>query len=587
MSGLGRLCIWGWVALGFLLLAGEVAAQPKALEEQMAAVLRYAGLEPSPADVATITEAWARAQQLGGTTAERQFAFRELYLEYSKLQGQDLSSRPQALDALARFATSTFEAGGRMDLRLPEPRGKPTGNYLHVETRGSGPIALLLISDLGVDGRKLYDSFVQRNQEVYTMHIVTLPYAGKARRLPWPEKLDYAARHWLSQIEGELLALLDQPKLRAAVVVGTAAGGYFATRLALLRPQRVRGAVVVDALVNMPMRSRSSPDAPAKPADRLARLRAVAPAPQLFPYARVPGAEELRSLIADPNSTHPTARNWMAFAVKDQVLSRAWTYEALSTGFFLAGFEYQWELFTTDLSDELRSLSVPLLAMGAIHDDGSPRQSPPSLSQWEEIKLANPHVPLTIVAFADARSYLSVECPEEFDRALADFIAKRPVQGKTGFILPRASPRAAAMQAFGSAEVQVTYGRPAVKDREIWGTLVPYGRVWRAGANEATTFTFSSDVRVEGHDLSAGTYTFFVVPEKQEWIVIFNKVSRQWGAFNYNQDFDALRFAAKPEEAPHAEYLSYHLVPIRPNGVEVTLAWEKRRIAFRVEASSK
>ena len=83
---------------------------------------------------------------------------------YNKLQGRDLSSRPQVLDGLTQFVTTTFEGGGRMDLTLPEPRGKPAGNYLHVETRGRGPTPLLLISDLGVDGRNLYDSFTQRQQ---------------------------------------------------------------------------------------------------------------------------------------------------------------------------------------------------------------------------------------------------------------------------------------------------------------------------------------------------------------------------------------------------------------------------------------
>ena len=90
------------------------------------------------------------------------------------------------------------------------------------------------------------------------MHIVTLPYAGDARPLPWPEKLDYAARPWLSQIERELLAMLDQPRMKGVTVVGTSAGGYFAARLALLRPKQVRAAVLVNALVNTSMRARAT-----------------------------------------------------------------------------------------------------------------------------------------------------------------------------------------------------------------------------------------------------------------------------------------------------------------------------------------
>ena len=554
------------------------------VQSRMAAVLHYTGVaNPPPEDVARMAELWTTAQDSGGAPEQRRTALAELLVLYAKLHGQELPAA--AKQSYAQFAAPLFAAGGQMDLRLPEPRGKPAGNYLHVETRGSGPTVLLLISDLGVDGRKLYESFVRRNERVYTMHVVTLPFAGAARPLPWPEKLDYAARPWLSQIERELLALLDLPRMKGAVVVGTSAGGYFATRLALSRPKQVRAVVVVDALVNMPMRSRSSPDAPALLSERLARLRAAAPMPQLFPYAPVPPAEELRRLIGNPNSTHPTARNWMAFAVKDRSHSEAWTFEALSTGFFVTGREYQGEMFTTDLTEELRNLSVPLLAMGAIHDDGSPRQSPPSLSQWDEIKLRNPQVPLTVVAFEDSRSYISVEYPDEFDRALADFLAGRAVHAKEGFSLPRASPRASLLLALAGAEVRIAYCRPAVNGRKVWGELVPFNRVWRAGANEATSITFTHDVLVEGHTLPAGAYTFFVIPAENEWTLIFNRVPRQWGAFNYNPAFDVLRFTVKPAGGAHQERLRYDVEPTAANRARVSLAWEKQKIEFNIEVS--
>src|SRR6185436_20171943 len=102
--------------------------------------------------------------------------------------------------------------------------------------------------------------------------------------------------------------------------------------------------------------------------------------------------------------------------------------------------------------------------------------------------------------------------------------------------------------AVGGAEVHITYCRAAVKQRKIWGGLVPNGRVWRAGANEATAFTFDRDVRIEGHGLPAGTYTFFVIPGESEWTLILNRVPRQWGAFNYNPSFDGLRWSATPVE---------------------------------------
>lgn len=576
------------IGLGVALaaVAATLSAQPEDVRARMAEVLRYSGVEnPARDDVGRMADLWSRAQQPGLAGDERRLAFRDMYLLYAKLHGRDLAARPETLDRPAQFAAATFDGGGRMDLSLPEPRGTPSGNYLHVETRGHGPIHLLLISDLGVDGLKLYDSFQQRQGAAYTMRIVTLPFAGRARSLPWPEKLDYAKRPWVSQIERELLALVDQPRMKGVVIVGTSAGGYFAARLALLRPKQVRALVLVNALVNISMRALNEPDAPAPLAQRLLLMKSVAPTPQLFPVAPVPPPEALRRLIADQNSTHPTARNWMAFAVKDAAVSRAWTFDALTGGFFIPSLEYRWELTTTDLTDEMKDLAVPALAMGSWHDEGSAAGNAPCVSQWEEMKLLYPSIPLDVVAFDDTRHYISADAPEEFDRAIADFLARRRVHGKTGYTLPRTSPRASVMQAVGGAEIAIAYGRPAVKGRKIWGGLVANGRVWRAGANEATTFSFNREVRIDGRAVAAGRYTFFAIPGDSEWTMIFNRVPRQWGAFDYNPAFDALRFTVRPAEMPHEEYLRYTIEPVGPGGAVVALAWEKRALSFRIDVS--
>jgi len=586
------MCTWVWSVLlrvGWVLLSLAICvyAQAGDVTGQMEQVLWYTGVNPATDDIARMAELWTKAQKPEASSEERKLAFRDMYVLYSKLHGRDFTNRPQALDGLAQFVVNNYEAGARMDLKLPEPRGRPAGKYLHVQTVGRGPTPLLLISDLGVDGRKLYASFVGRNAAAYTMHIVTLPGAGAARMLPWPERLDYASRPWLNHIESELLALLDRPQWRGVTVVGSAAGGYFAARLALLRPMQVRAAVLVDALVNSPMRAIADPDAPTPMADRLARLKSIPPAPQLFPTAPVPPDDELRRLIADPQSRHPLAQNWMAFAVKDSAISREWTFDALSTDFFVRGGSYGFELLSTDLTEEIKKLEVPMLAMGTFHDEGSPRQSPPSLSQWDEMKLLYPQIPLTVVAFEDARSYLSADAPEEFDRALADFLAGREVRGKLGYNQPRTSPRAAVMQSVAGAEIRIAYGRPAVKEREIWGKLVPYNRVWRAGANEATTITINRDARIGGHTLPAGAYSLFVIPAEGEWTIIFNRIARQWGAFNYNPAFDALRFKAAAADGTHEEWLSYRIDAAEKDTAEVTLAWGGKRLAFVVEFASQ
>lgn len=147
----------------------------------------------------------------------------------------------------------------------------------------------------------------------------------------------------------------------------------------------------------------------------------------------------------------------------------------------------------------------------------------------------------------------------------------------------RLSPKAEIKQQVGLTDVQILYGRPGVKGRTIWGKLVPYDAVWRAGANEATKITFSTDVVIEGKKLKKGSYSFFAIPGKKEWTLIFNKVSDQWGAFEYNESQDALRIKVKPEKGSWQEWLAYTITKVSDTSSIIKLEWEKLKIPFKVE----
>jgi Protein of unknown function (DUF2911) len=144
----------------------------------------------------------------------------------------------------------------------------------------------------------------------------------------------------------------------------------------------------------------------------------------------------------------------------------------------------------------------------------------------------------------------------------------------------QASPAASVAQDLGICSVKIDYHRPAVHGRKIWGGLVPFGQVWRAGANEATTIALSEPVRVEGRDLAAGTYTFFAIPGPDQWTLIFNRVARQWGAFSYQPAQDALRVQARPHPAPAQEYLAYTIQVSGPESLRVELAWDTLAVGF-------
>lgn len=152
--------------------------------------------------------------------------------------------------------------------------------------------------------------------------------------------------------------------------------------------------------------------------------------------------------------------------------------------------------------------------------------------------------------------------------------------------LPRPSPAASVSQTIGVTEVTIHYSRPGVKDRKVWGELVPYGEVWRTGANENTTITFSTAVKVEGHELPAGTYGVQTIPTADQWTLILSKDAEMWGAYNYKQENDALRAPVKPMAAEHQERLSFDFEDVTDNSAKVVLHWEKIRVPFTVEVDT-
>jgi hypothetical protein len=150
----------------------------------------------------------------------------------------------------------------------------------------------------------------------------------------------------------------------------------------------------------------------------------------------------------------------------------------------------------------------------------------------------------------------------------------------------RVSPFASVSQTVGVTEIAITYHRPGVKGREIWGKLVPYNTVWRSGANNATVFSFSDDVQINGTTLKAGKYSFFTIPGETEWKVIFNSNADQWGAYSYDSSKNVLVFAVKPEQEQHEEWLSYSFSDLTMNSAKVLLRWEKIAIPFTISTNT-
>lgn len=161
-------------------------------------------------------------------------------------------------------------------------------------------------------------------------------------------------------------------------------------------------------------------------------------------------------------------------------------------------------------------------------------------------------------------------------------IAALCVAQSTQLDLPRQSQKAILIQRIGITDVKIVYHRPLANGRKVWGGLVPYGQVWRAGANENTTITFPSDVTIEGKPLAAGTYGLHMIPNENEWTIIFSKMNSAWGSFSYKEDEDALRVNVKPQPAEMRNALTYDFDQLQPDSAVVVMSWDKVAVPFKV-----
>lgn len=190
------------------------------------------------------------------------------------------------------------------------------------------------------------------------------------------------------------------------------------------------------------------------------------------------------------------------------------------------------------------------------------------------------------------------------------FVLCFAISASAQVVVPQPSQKASVMQRIGVTDVTITYSRPGVKGRKIWGDplpeqaasakgeatldnqnvrpkdapIVPYGHVWRTGANDATTFVITDDVLINGQKLAAGTYSLHTIPTKDEWTIVFNGTANQWGSFNYDAAKDTLRVKAKPISVnENQEWLAFSIDPVGEDSAQVNIRWEKISVPFTVK----
>ena len=150
--------------------------------------------------------------------------------------------------------------------------------------------------------------------------------------------------------------------------------------------------------------------------------------------------------------------------------------------------------------------------------------------------------------------------------------------------MPQASPASSISQKIGLSDVKIEYSRPSTKGRKIFGELVPYGEVWRTGANAATIITFSTDVKIEGNNVPEGSYALYSIPNKNEWTIILSKNTKLWGAVGYSASDDLVRFKVKAGKAKSKyETMEIGFIDMTDTGASVAIKWENASVKFRIE----
>ncbi len=153
--------------------------------------------------------------------------------------------------------------------------------------------------------------------------------------------------------------------------------------------------------------------------------------------------------------------------------------------------------------------------------------------------------------------------------------------------LPQASPSSIVKQTVGVTDIELVYARPSVKEREIFGKLVPFGAVWRTGANSTTKISFSTPIKLNGTSIAAGTYGLYTIPGETEWTVILSNDSKAWGAYSYSEKGDVARIKATPVKLTEAvESFTIDINDLRNESATLNLIWAKTRVPVKIEVDT-
>ncbi len=551
--------------IGLLCFTNYTYAQSKSsVEIRLRNLIEYSGLEVQDS---TFNQ-WVDWVQVGESLNEEVPARNQAWLNFLIAFYRQLGTIPnatineQSLQAWSQYLTFPFLTGRILDFRKIGREQIDTNEI--ISKSGTGKQHLLVIPPFGFNS-DVFEVLKSKYEKDFTFHEVAFPAGADSWK--YPEKAAFKEAMWLNKVESSIAAYLDGLGNQDLTVVSLGTGTYFAIRLAQ-RFSNIRGIVSING-----------------------RYRSELIDPQTGNNAEMDYRDQV-SVNAFPTSMMiqfspgVLARNYglTKDAEKNQVYLNQITPENVNVL-----LRYNQEFAAQDISSAIRELDIPILSLVSEHNDQSVQASDRSVFQlWEELKLDMPEIPISLVRFPDSQNLIFIDQPDLFAAYFEKFLDNpaEPVVElgiKPTLTVALPSPEASVSQVVESTRISIEYSQPAVNGRKIYGELVPYDRIWRAGANAATKLTVTNDVLInEDQFLAAGTYSLFFVPGVEKWEVVLNAIPDQWGSFNYKSDYDALRFRITPEKCEQQEFLTYDIDRYSQDVARISMAWDEVAVSFNI-----
>lgn len=469
--------------------------------------------------------------------------------------------------AIPMYASMSFANNAKLEWMTEPKKFTADGQLGSVKKIGSGSVAIIAIAAPSYDGREFL-KIIEAFKDICTFWVITLPGSGGTAPYKLPEQKSIASRAWLSNVVTGIQALIKKEKINQFYLL-THSFSFPVTLLLNETPLKssILGAISLRSRVSeihIPMKAESTEEIKHR-----------------LNY-RFPIGDFTRANFA----LGTTFSNKEAFDM-EMVKSAFNQLNSLTSSYIHA--RYLDEASTVDINDYLPKINYPILIINPLYDPAIPAQvimnNRMEQASWQKVKINNPNASLHL-SFIQARDFFFVENSNEINRQLFSFINKDyssfDAKAKPTDVV-MASPGASISQTFSNTDVTINYSMPAVKNRAIFGSLIPYGKLWRAGANEGSEITFTRDVKINGSVLKSGSYTLFVIPEETEWTFIFNKITRQWATSQYNEKFDALRVKANIETIGKQERLTYNFENLTDKSVELALSWDTKKATLNLE----